>query len=627
MYNGCKILALCISKAGDERNFEFIDALNKAAVDSGFRLFIYHTCSDLYWKTRSEDGDKTVFELIDYDIVDVMVIFDEAFQDKSAVDRVAAEAERRGVPVISVGAVREGCASFVFKYEKGFEQVVRHVIEYHGAKNSCFIAGKKDELCSEQRIAAYKRVLADNGIAFRPDRLFYGDYWWGPTRAAVHDIIASGDIPQAVICANDMMAITVCEELKKYGYAVPDDVIVTGFDGTWSAISCVPPITTCKCSFTDAAAKIVKAADDIMGVADCAGQYNIDFEMNVYRSCGCQGKIPDFNMGDRLKSSEDRFIRYQDDERTLNEISERLIECESPSTLTVYLNSFGFDDTYIVLNNDCFDAKIDPSKNTRNCCFDDTMQVLYMSGAEMSRFPEPLNRRDILPDLEQIIAPGNPLVFSALSFLGIPMGYVCFSFESDIENYCKILQYVTALNNALGNYRLVRYLKYTAESMERMSKRDFMTGLCNRKGFYVQLPELVLEAGESDYIAVATVDIDGLKNINDKFGHEDGDFAIMSVSEAVTSLPFERKICGRFGGDELVICAVTDNENAEQVFKDRIKNYLDEVNGGSGKPFNVSASVGVFTAASGEFNFEYSLKQSDEKMYIMKIGRPNRRKN
>lgn len=627
MYNGYKIISLCISKAGDERNFEFIESLNKAAVSRGFRLFIYHTCSDLYWKTRSEDGDKTVFELIDYDVTDAVVIFDEAFHDKNAVDSIASAAAEHGIPVISVGAVRDGCASFVFNYAVGFEQVVRHVIEYHGVRNTCFIAGLKGETCSDQRISAYKKVLSDNGIEFRPDRLFYGDYWWGPTQEAVRSIIESGDIPEAIICANDMMAITVCKELKKYGISVPKDVKVTGFDGTWSAVSCIPPITTCKCSLSMAAEKIVNVICRMLDGEVCTECSDIDFVMNVYRSCGCQQDPPPFNMGERMKRAEDRFIRYQDDERTLHDIAQRMISSDSEKELSHELESYKFYDMCIVLNNDCFDMKVNPSENMRGCCFDDVMQILFVAGAPEREYPFPIRRKDIIPNMDYIIKQGNSLVFSSLSFLGIPLGFACFYFSVDIDNYCKILQYVTTLNTAIGNYRLVRYLKFTAESVEKMSKHDFMTGLCNRKGFYKALPELIDSAGKDDIIAVATVDIDGLKNINDKFGHEDGDFAIVTVSEAVNRLPYERKICGRFGGDELVICAVTQDNNAEQTFKDSIAGYLAEVNSTSGKPFKVSASVGVFAAKAGEFDFEYSLKQSDDKMYIMKIGRPNRRKN
>lgn len=627
MYNGYKIIALCISKASDERNFEFIEALNKAATERGFRIFVYHTCSDLYWKMRSEEGEKAVFDLIDYDVADAVVIFDEAFQDKTPVDRVAQTALARGVPVVSVGAFRKGCASFLFGYEKGFEQVVRHVIEYHGAKDTCFIAGKKGEVCSDQRIDVYKRVLADNGIPFREDRLFYGDYWWGPTQTAVGQIIASGELPQAILCANDSMAITVCGELKKNGYAVPEDVLVTGFDGTLNAVNHIPPITTCKCSFSSAVEDILNTVDRMIENGACNEMHDISFDIRIYRSCGCDCAPAPFNMADRLKNAEDRFYKYQDDERTLHEISEMIIASDSPRAVSEHLGSFAFFNTCIVLNSDYFDITQNPAQNTRTSSFDDEMRVMFISDADPARFPEPFCRKDILPDIDYFIRQKNPLVFSSLSFLGIPMGFICFGFEVRMEQYCRILQYVTALNTTIGNYRLMRYLRFTAESVEKMSGQDFMTGLYNRKGFYKALPKLVGCADEKDKILVATVDVDGLKNINDTFGHEVGDFAIMAVAEAVGSVPFACKICGRFGGDEFVVCAVAENDDAQQQLLDSVERYLNGVNRTSGKPLKISASVGVLVSQARGFDFEYALKQSDDRMYLVKQSRPNRRKD
>ncbi|MGN1415615.1 MAG: GGDEF domain-containing protein, partial [Oscillospiraceae bacterium] len=625
MFNGYRVIALCISKAGSERHFDFIRALNSAAVTEGFRLFIYHTCSDLYWKTRSEEGDKAVFDLMDYDIIDAVIIFDEAFQDKEILDVISARAFEHNVPVISVGAEREGCISFLFGYEDGFEQVVRHVTEFHGARDICFIAGRKDEACSEQRIAVYKRVLADNGIEFSPDRLFYGDYWWGPTQTAVENIIASGNIPQAIVCANDMMAVTVCETLKKHGLAVPDDVIVTGFDGTHEAASCVPPITTCKCSFEQAVDKIMSAVKSIFESGSAGNVSEIGFSIDIYRSCGCQNERELLNMGELLKKAEDRFVRYQDDELTLYEMSERIMESSSPEELADFLRRYNFYDAAIILNNDCLDEKINPAKNVREKSFDDVMQVIY--GHWEKTLPLPFERKRIVPNIDYIIKQENPVVFAALSFFGTPAGYVCFSFTVDADNYCKILQYVTALNNSIGSYRSLRHLKYTAESVEKMSKQDFMTGLCNRKGFYKMLPSVAEGAADGDRILVATVDIDGLKNINDRFGHDNGDFAIRSVADAVMELPLKNKICGRFGGDEIVVCALTSDEDPERKLISDIKTRLNCVNETSGKSFAVSASIGVCVSEREDFDFEDALKQSDDKMYIMKIGHPNRRRS
>ena len=120
--------------------------------------------------------------------------------------------------------------------------------------------------------------------------------------------------------------------------------------------------------------------------------------------------------------------------------------------------------------------------------------------------------------------------------------------------------------------------------------------------------------------------MDGLKNINDRFGHNDGDFAIRSVSDAVKRVLSDKSLCGRFGGDEFVVCAVCSGDDCERSFIDGINGALNDINISIDKPYKISASTGVYISRSETFDFEYSLKQSDEKMYIAKLGHPNRRK-
>ena len=628
MYNGYKVVALCISKAGNERSFEFIKAMSEAVTKSGYRLFIYHTCSDLYWKTRSEEGDKAVFDLMDFDVIDAVVIFDEGFRDRKVADEIAERSLKHNVPVICVGIpeARENCINFLFGYADGFEKVVRHLIVDHGVRNICMISGKQDEFLSQERVEAYKKVLLENGLPFDENRVLYGNHWWKPIGEAIDTIIESGNIPEAIVCVCDFTAIAVCEELKKRGYAVPEDVKVVGFDGTREARLCIPPITTCKCNFELLPEQITAVLAKCFRNETVDKVYPIEFTLEKYCSCGCEQEAEAVNVGELLKKAEDRFGRYQDDELALYEMSERITECDSPARFVEYLSSFKFYNTSIVVNSDCLDASINPTGYVREESYDDVMQMLYRTESELSQFPLEFKRKEILPGLKDMIHYPNPLVFSALSFFGKPMGFVCFNFEADIDEYCKILQYVTTLNNSIGNYRMVKYLKHVAEYEEKMSKQDFMTDLLNRKGFYNALPELLERAGESQ-ILVATIDIDGLKNINDEYGHEDGDFVIKAVSNAVKALPFEPKICGRFGGDELVVCALVESAEAEAVLKKSITDYIDAVNKESGRPYKVSASMGVYVTENVNYDFEYALKRSDDEMYIMKIGRPNRRKN
>mgnify|MGYP000011081658 FL=1 len=127
MIGNIKIIAVCMCKVYDERNYRIIRALNNFAVENDYRLFVYHTCSDLYWKTLSEKGEQSVFDLIDYNITDAVVTFEEGVYAEDVMTKIRMDAAEYGKPVISVGVEHDDCISIKFDYAKGFEQVVRHV--------------------------------------------------------------------------------------------------------------------------------------------------------------------------------------------------------------------------------------------------------------------------------------------------------------------------------------------------------------------------------------------------------------------------------------------------------------------------------------------------------------------
>ena len=118
---------------------------------------------------------------------------------------------------------------------------------------------------------------------------------------------------------------------------------------------------------------------------------------------------------------------------------------------------------------------------------------------------------------------------------------------------------------------------------------------------------------------VASLDVDNLKRINDQFGHAAGDFVIKAVAEAMEAIPFERKICGRFGGDEMVLCVVADTVAEESLLRSRIEKYLQELNLRSGRPYVADASIGVVTVRAEAFDMSIALKRSDQVMYENKL--------
>ena len=120
---------------------------------------------------------------------------------------------------------------------------------------------------------------------------------------------------------------------------------------------------------------------------------------------------------------------------------------------------------------------------------------------------------------------------------------------------------------------------------------------------------------------VISVDLDGLKPINDIHGHNEGDNAIITVAKTLNSIAINNEIVSRFGGDEYVVAGVCDSPEYAQNYVDRLNDCLDYYNKNSHKPYVVSASSGIYcTQVSPEDNIiiDDLIKTADEIMYTQK---------
>ena len=635
MLNGFKIIGVCISRLESTRHFEFISKLNVLAVNQGFRLFIYHTHSDLYNDSLRCKGEKAIFDVINYDIIDVGLVFEEAFSSKSVVEELIDGFNKNNVPVIVVGNIHDNAISYTFDYENGFEAVVRHVIEHHKIKNNLvFMAGRKGDDYSDKRLSIFKKVCSEHGISDNEIRIYYGDYWYGPTKTAIKEVIASRKLPKAVISANDSMAIAAMEEFSAHGIHVPDDVIVTGFDGIPTSMTCNPPLTTSKCSFDKVTFSIMQGIVDITNNKPVDKVNYIDFKTDVRASCGCKSEFRDFSIGDLLKKSEDRIENFLFTDYSLHALTEKLTFVSDEQEFINALMEYDFYDMAVVLKESALDETKAPNmvESGSNETKPESQYLLFDTEKKDRKYPVKLDDGlNMLPeDRERIINSGNPLIISSICALGERFGILFYYYDVDQISYNRILQFSNFITSALINWRNNRYMKHVAIANERMSNHDYMTDLYNRKGFFKRLPVVIERArNHGERLLVANFDVNGLKVINDKYGHEAGDFAIAQVGKILLGLPYEVMVCARFGGDEFAFCASVKSTNKfvfstkqiESKFMEEVETALEKINGNSDQPFKISASVGVVIAEVRNFDFNRSYRIADVKMYRMKMRR------
>lgn len=614
-----KIAALCISRIYDDANHEVVSELNMNIVDKGYRLFVFHTCSDLYWDTASEKGQASVFDLIDMRVIDVLIICDELIKNKNVIRKLTEKAAIFDVPVIMIGEGHKNVINISFDYETGFEDVVRHMVEYHGFRRLHFMAGVQGNDFSEQRINVFERVLAENGITFdRNTMLSYGDFWQVPTAAATEKLLERDELPEAIICANDSMAITVCSVLMNAGIRVPEEIAVTGFDGILDINFSSPRITSSLCCYGDITRKIAGlltfGKEELLREAN----YRIKSRLIISESCGCKGG-GSINASKHLIDLNGRFYRYKEEERNLNEMGVRILLADNLKAAANELHTPIIYNMCCMLRKEVIDETINPFEKDSDHGFGEQMCVFFNTDAPYPFAPHDFPTKGLMPGLDQVLEDGYPVIFTALSFLDVPLGYVTFTFRNfDISNYEKITQVVNALNNSIGGYRNIRYQRYMTRRVQELSQFDQLTGLFTRGGAmksYDELSKKLREQGKP--ITVVMADLDGLKYINDNFGHNEGDYAIKATAAALKNSCPENAVCIRMGGDEMAAfmsaSMPTDELEAE------INARLRSVNRTSGKPYPIMASIGIYRSPDGEIpSFEDLIRSADEMMYEVK---------
>ena len=174
------------------------------------------------------------------------------------------------------------------------------------------------------------------------------------------------------------------------------------------------------------------------------------------------------------------------------------------------------------------------------------------------------------------------------------------------------------------NQELIAQLEQNNELLFKQGMTDELTKLYNRKGlvwFGGGLLESAKKSGQYLYTMVA--DLNGLKYINDRFGHEEGDVALRAIAEMLRSAAPEAAIVSRTGGDEFTIMAMLE-EGAPlpRELEEKLLQSMKDFNKTSGLSYMVEASYGWdFRPAADVANLDDCLGRADNKMYDMKSRR------
>ena len=160
--------------------------------------------------------------------------------------------------------------------------------------------------------------------------------------------------------------------------------------------------------------------------------------------------------------------------------------------------------------------------------------------------------------------------------------------------------------------------------IKKSSITDFLTGLFNRKYFFEQGDTLFKKLkSQNREGAIAMVDIDFFKKVNDTYGHDVGDLAIKHIATILKDNFRSSDILARFGGEEF--CVIVPNLTQKNVYNffDRIREKIeDSIIKTDSENLKVTVSIGV--TSSLDATLEDSIKEADERLYLAKQNGRNR---
>lgn len=352
MHNGKKVVAICTARLAEPFYEKWANRVIRELQYSGHYTLVFCTDTDMYHLSPSDYGDASIFNLMSYKTIDMVIVFADSFFRDDLLKEIVKKATGLNVPVMSIGKEMQDCYNVIYDTDSSFEELVRHIVEYHGMREVNFISGMKGNDIAESRLEIYKNVLDDNDILFEEERVGYGDFWGGPTIEVMKKFMDPERVPpEAIICANDTMAIAVTDYLREHGVKVPEEILVTGIDGIEEGIQHSPGITTAVRDDVNDAKKVVALANDILNGKNVASTTEFEYHIQLSQSCGCQ-ETHLFDADRVITRLNLQMAAYRSDLVTYRQMSEELLECKDDEELLKVMEQFMPNNAFICFNDD-----------------------------------------------------------------------------------------------------------------------------------------------------------------------------------------------------------------------------------------------------------------------------------
>ena len=605
---------------------EFIELVltglqKKAAVD-GTDIFVFLTFCSQIDNDLQNKCQLNIFHLPNPDEFDGAIVLANTYNSLAEQERVCACFQRAGVPMLSLEVKIPDMSCIYSENYEGIRDLTIHLIEKHNAKTFMYVNGVAENVENLERKRALTETLAHYGRELNVE--LEGDFSYYNSYLRMKKYLDDGNKPtDAIVCANDLTALGICNCLHEHGYRVPEDVKVTGFDKI-NAGQYTSPIL----------ASVSRGWESFGEIAYDKLMYQIENPTvrfsEVYKSyfvpsesCGCEpseeskeykyNKIQNLYQDNlhsdmieiffqrlqlslsRADSKEDFYNKGMKPNRELPIIGNNYCICTEPAFFEIE------DDVYA----------------SRIRGYSPQMDVLYENKNGEKLPLRTFDSKELYPGYKHVKGESNTYIFAPLNHMDFIIGYVAIKNSPGIVYTQKLRSWIMSMNAVLFGMRQYIFAQKANRELKKIYMTDALTGLYNRTGCNQVLYEFIKDqkaAGKKSILAFA--DIDRMKTINDLQGHLNGDLAIKATADAFQKYAPSDWLFGRYGGDEFIAvgtCLNPDSIPLEiQAITNSMADYFESLN----LTFTLHASIGyTVIEPDDEDQIEDYIQRADKSMY------------
>lgn len=624
MLNGRKTIGIILFDITGYYQQQLVHTLSKTASKRGYNLLTFSAFTIYGSDTKNAAGEYNILHLIPYEQLDALIVCHDTFNSNEAVEELwKLVTERCQAPIISIRKKVNGCYNILVEDTDAIPTFVRHFHDVHHFDRIAFMSGPYNHPDAIFRLEKYKEAMAELGLDCPEEYIFEGDFWKNCAADAANHFMNLTNRPQAIVCANDYMALSLCKELTLQGYSVPQDVAISGFDDVRDARANVPPLTTCSVSIPDMAKKAMETIDTLLNGKEAPACTFVPTKIIIRNSCGCESStMKDLSLSRMYEVELMEQLINHNAHNTFVSIS--LENMTSAEDIGDYLRLEDVPDIardfYLCLGIHGNGAY--PQVKKKAPGFAKRSHSIYSLRDLNPIATSSFETKKLLPP-EAIREEPMAVFFFPIHYLEYNFGYVAATSNGEEAQDTLFHSWLSLIGNTLENSRIRAKNQALLEKLNMLYHEDFLTKLYNRRGFEQFSEEEFSEAKKHNIKTMTlSIDMDNLKYINDIYGHSHGDLALQTIADAMRQACSGCEICARIGGDEFAVFGYDYSEEKAKQYTENFLQYLKDFNADSSLPYCVNASFGyTISDPSLSISREQYMKVSDDLLYQNKRKR------